>query len=284
MPRRRSDQPIKVYGPGERKGNRYCVIKGRLPDGTEIDKTLHELKITDPAQARSIADEYYRAAQERADQGGRPAGPQKPTTFGELAEKYLTAEPRSRQTQKNVRLLIECQLPSLGLKLGNVAVTALIPGVASEAATVLRHSRTPQSVNRHVIKPYIAILNFGRKAYEIPSLGAKLWRAPDRIRYPATIETEEALLAAAAAAQPEKCSPCAQDFVYRHLLLLFLFRQGWRISETLRLTWHDVNLRERRFFLRVDKSNNPDKPILMQREIVEALAALPPGEAERALE
>lgn len=65
--------------------------------------------------------------------------------------------------------------------------------------------------------------------------------------------------------------------------MLFLFRRGWRISETLRLTWAQVDLvngvlRD----ITVDKGNAVKNRIVMHPEVFEALASLPKGEAQRA--
>ncbi|MCW5700406.1 MAG: site-specific integrase [Rhodospirillales bacterium] len=274
---------FKIYGPGERTKsppNRWCVARLWIND-TRKDITLSGN--TDPEEARSIAREYIAAATERASE---PRGrPERPRTFRELAERYSAVRRISLFEQRHVDRLVAARLASLGHgPLGDVLIEELTPALAQEAAGVLYGRRTEKTMNRAAIAPFSAIVHFGADNHWCSWMRIKGFRTVDR-RTPRLAEGDaERLLAAAAAARPKKCDRYKADHPYRHIFLLFLFRQGWRITESLRLTWSQVDLVASRFRnVCVDKGKAVKAAIVMHPDVYEALAGLPEGEPERAL-
>jgi integrase len=178
------------------------------------------------------------------------------------------------------------RLPSCsGRRLADVPIEYLSAALAQEAAGVLYGHCRPQTMNRAALMPFAAVAHFGAENEWMPYLRIKSFKAVDR-RTPRLAEGEDdvrRLLAAARAARPKKCDRYKADHPYRFILLLFLFRQGWRISETLRLTWAQVNLPAGRFVnVTVAKGNAVKNRIVMHPDVYEALAALPADDPERA--
>lgn len=280
MPRK-SAHPLRVYAPGERKGKPWCVLKGRLADGSHVEKLL--VGITDPQEARSIADEYYRAAEAAAAEHSR--APARPRTFAELAQRYAEARRIAKSEQRYVNRLLAAPLKSMQRRLGEVPLDQVSPALAQEAAVALYQGRSAKTMNRAALAPFAAIVHFAAENTWLPYLRVKGFKIVDR-RTPRLVGGEDdarRLLDAAIAAQPKKCDKYKTDHPYRFLLLLFLFRQGWRISETLRLTWAQVDLVNGRFCcIQVDKGSAVKNRIVMHPEVFEALANLPKGEAQRA--
>lgn len=227
-------------------------------------------------------------AAERDGAVDRPAAPQ---TFGELAKKYLGKRRHAVQTRKNVTALVACPLDSGGV-LGDVALRNLLPAVLIDGALgatnkrgeltcPLIRGRTDQTINRHVITPYNAVVKHGA-LYEIPLLLAPRREAEKRKRMPATEADALKLLAVSRTAAPNKYSRCKRDFPYRHMLVLTLMLQGWRLSETIKLTWDRVRVDEGTALLYVGKAKR-DKSLTMNWAVREMFAKLLiDGERERA--
>ncbi len=217
------------------------------------------------------------------EQGGAPA---KPDTFRELAERYKAVRRVSTEQRGRIDRLVGVRLNSLaGGRLGEVPLNLLTPALAQEAAGMLYGHRTPQTRNRGAIMPFSAAVHFAAENGWMPYLRVKGFKAIDRRtpRLEAGEDDARRLLAAAMEARPKKCDKYKADHSYRFILLLFLFRQGWRISETLRLTWSQVDLvngvlRD----IAVDKGNAVKNRIVMHPDVFEALASLPESDPQRA--
>jgi len=280
---------IVVWGPGERrpndpgKRNKWCII--RVPiNGRDREKVLKG--ITDPEEARSIAREYLGEAKEAPveQQRGPTSGP---GNFRELAERYAAAKRITRHERARVGKLVACPIASLGcIALGDVPVADLTPALAKEAALRLYGSRVAKTMNRAAVSPFAAIVHFGAEELLcMPYMRVSGFKVVERLtpRLAGGEDDVQRLLKAAAAARPSKGDRYWRDHPYRHVLLLFLFRQGWRISETLRLQWRQVDLVNGKFRNVVVDKGLVVKPTLpINAEVYEALAGLPEGEPQRA--
>ena len=194
---------LKVYPPGTRKGNRWCIIKGRL-NGRAIERTLKG--ITDPEEGRSIAREYSRAAAETARPDERSdAG--HPQTFRELAERYAADRRISRHECAYINRLVCIVIKSRGQVLGDISIAELVPAIAREAAISIYGHRTAATMNRAGISPFSAIVHFGAENQWMPYLRIKPFRQIRRVtpRLAYGEDDVQRLLEAAAAAKPRKC-------------------------------------------------------------------------------
>lgn len=283
----RPSAAIKIYGPGERsksRPNRWCVARLYV-GGRRRYVTIDGIE--DKEEARSIAAEYLGRAQEAVDEDECDSAPRSgPETFGELAARYASDRQISRSEQAYVTRLVACRLPSLaGERLGRVTLSDLRPVLAREAAAVLYAGRTAKTMNRAAISPFSAIIHFGAENEWMPYLKVKSFKTIDRVtpRLAGGETDVDRLLVAAAQAKPKKGDRYKADHPYRFILLLFLFRQGWRISETLRLVWDQVDMVNGLFLnVLVDKGAVVKPSLPMHPQVRAALAGLPPGEPERA--
>lgn len=270
----RGDGIRRIFLPGERSKtapNTWCVAKLRI-GGQYRDVTLSG--ITDIEEARSAALDYLAAAQEREER--RAHGDDRPTTFAQLAKRYQATRELSKNEKRYIKRLVA--------KLGHLSLEDLVPDVARQAAFALYPKAGTETRNRQAMRPFAAIIHYGYDNRWMPYIRVPAIRPTDgeidrRISPPAA-GVEERLLDAATAWQPGPGVRKA-DAPYRRLLLLFLFRQGWRISETLALRWDQVHLVEKCFHLDVSKARC-GKWIPMHPDIFVALANLPEGEAARA--
>lgn len=290
---RRAKSPIKIFAPGQRsrsRPNRWCVAE-IWQCGKRRYVTLDG--VTDPEEARSIAAEYLAAASAVAveDECRRSTtGPDRrlgaPATFGALARRYIADRRVGARERRHVERLVMCELPSLAdMRLGDVELADVEPTLGREAASELYGHLSAPSMNRAGVSPFAAIVHFGAENNWMPYLKVKAFKSIDRVtpRLPGGEDDVEALLSAAAAASPRKMDRYKADHPYRFILLLFLFRQGWRISETLRLTWRQVDVAGGQFLdVLVDKGMVVKPSLPMHPQVREVLAGLPAGEPTRA--
>lgn len=269
---------LKCYPPGTRKGNRWCVIKGRAA-GRQIERTLYG--ILDEEEARAIAAEYVAELEGAA---ARVVDPRAPQTFRELAHRYAGDRRISRHERARVDRLVAARIESRCQVLGDIPLDEIVPATGREAAIALYGHRSSATMNRSGISPFSAVVHFAAENQWMPYLRIKPFRQVKRVtpRLDYGEDDVQRILAAARKEKPKKCDRYKRDHPYRLILLLFLFRQGWRISETLRLTWAQVDMQAGKFRLvLVDKGAEEKTTLPIHPDVYEALAGLPAGEPER---
>ena len=141
-------------------------------------------------------------------------------TFAEAADLYL----EFRRPKKADRGFIE----RLCAVIGEQPLAEIRQHILVQAANVLYPQGTPATKNRQAFGPAAAILHYAADNDLCPYIRVK--KLKEKRPEPRALSKEDAARLIA-----------ASDGRLR-LLLVFLFSQGWRISDALRLQWQDVDL------------------------------------------
>ena len=143
-------------------------------------------------------------------------------TFRDAAEIYLEA----RQLGEDDRLRVD----RLCAVIGDRLLTDIRQHVLVDAAAALYPRCQPATKNRGVFTPASAVLHYAADNDLCPVIRVK--KLKEKQPEPRALRREDAARLIAAADGKLK------------LLLVFLFTQGWRISDALRLQWQDIDLNE----------------------------------------
>lgn len=198
--------------PGQRKGNKDYLVRWSA-DGRDHEATT---KARDAKSARHRAREIVA---EHAAQGRRPQGER--MSFAEAAELYLAWRSLPPQDRHRIARLVGV----LGrLPIGEIRQVDLV-----RAANELYPTATNQSKNRSVIIPAGAILHYAARNQLVPWLRIEHFKRPKPQSRAVSKEVAQALIAAAPAGP-------------RQFFLLWIFRQGSRITDTLQLDWTNIDL------------------------------------------
>ncbi len=238
--------PLKLWPPGSRKENPFYVVRGTI-DGRNIEVST---KTRDKAAANKFARELER---EYRASGVPRLG--EALSFAIAAELYLDF----RDPDKADRRRIERLKRALGPKMvGDIRQVDLI-----EAANLLCPNKAAATKNREVLRPAAAILHYAAQSGYCAWLRIRLFREPRPKTRAVSLET------AAAIVQATPAGP-------RQLFLLWIFRQGTRISDTLKVEWPNIDLPRQIVSLRIGKRDLwTEKPL--HPEVFEMLAAIPEG-------
>lgn len=231
---------VQIYRPGQRKGNRTCVVRG-YADGRQ-----HEIT-TDTTDPRRAVTAWNRFAREIGQRPKPRCGT--PQTFGEVADAYMDAMDSGRNERRYIKNLKSeiGSVPIGDVRLMDIQATAnaLYPGCANE--TKNRQAYTPAASVLHwacenELRDYIVVRKLPEKKPKT--------KAPKQ-------QVRDLLLANAAGRE--------------RLLLTILFYQGWRITESLGLRAEHVDLQRQQLTLYVSKSR-AWKTVPMHPATFEALA------------
>jgi integrase len=174
--------------------------------------------------------QIFTAIKARLAAGRRRKDDAAPRNFGEAATRYLKARTLSRTDVGFVHYLIA----EIGHRPIADVRQADIDGVAAKKAHL-----SAGTLRRHIYTPASAILHYAADNDWAPLRRLHRPRMPEpETRRPAP-GVEDALLAATDGRQ--------------RLLILLLFRQGWRISETLGLRWEKIDFTTRAVSLYIRK-------------------------------
>ncbi len=242
--------PLRLIPPGKRKGNKFYVVRGSV-DGRDFEvstKTRHK-----------AAAEKFRKELEREIISRGPPRPGEAMTFEAASHLYATfrgldlGDSRVRDTKRILRLN-----SVIGKKLvGEVRRADLVA-----AADVLCPDLAPQTKNREVFRIGVAVIHYAAENDYCPWRRVKLFKEPQPQTRAASFEVARKLIEAA----PEG---------RKKLLLLWLFRHGSRISQTLGITWEDgISLSEQVFRI-YDKKSNRWREFPIHPEVLEELTAIP---------
>jgi integrase len=155
-------------------------------------------------------------------------------TFREAAALYLEAKPHSRDSWRvNIERL--CSV------IGDRLLVDIRQHVLVDAANALYPDCKPSSRNSLVFTPAAAVLHYAAENDLCPYIRVK--KLKEKNPESRALRKEEAARLIAAADGKLK------------LLLVFLFTQGWRISDALRLQWADIDLTEATVWYRISKTD-----------------------------
>ncbi|MGI9521262.1 MAG: tyrosine-type recombinase/integrase [Hyphomicrobiaceae bacterium] len=126
---------------------------------------------------------------------------------------------------------------------------------------------TNTTKNRHVIKPFQAVANFGARMNP-PKCGARRITPFVETRVPITVAPEAWILAAVAAAWRDGHAKLAA-------MIMFMTTTGVRVSEACRLEWRDVDLEASEALILKTKNTHPRR-VPLAASVAEILAHLSP--------
>jgi integrase len=240
--------PFKLIPPGQRKGNPYYLARASF-GGRDIEVST---KTRDLTVARRFAKELERKIQE----SGLPR-PGETLSFAHAAELYI----EYRDPAKADRARIARLLAALGRKMvADIRQVDLV-----QAANALCGGKSSATKNREVLRPAASILHYAARNGFCAWLRIELFREARPKTRAVSLDTAMTLL--------EAVEPGP-----RRLFLLWSFRQGTRISDTLGVAWDRIDLPRQTVRLRISKTDTwMEAPL--HPEVFEELAAIP--EAER---
>lgn len=250
----------RIYLPGERKGNVFCVARIWFYGQEREFVCYHEGRpTTDPRLAKRFA----KSALAKALREGRPAPVRQgiPQTFAEAAERYIIAKNINGPNEKRVRALADDPI------FGALALEAIVQDDIYAAAHRIRRGRRRKSVvlnaskNRDTITPSAAVLHYAADNQWRSWLRIKKLKVPSAENRRPVAGTGESLL--------------SNSNGLKRLLILLWFRQGWRIGESLTLRADKIRLAEREFDLWIPKVAQW-KTMEMHDDVFFALANLDP--------
>lgn len=239
---------LKLYAPGERKGNKSYTVYGWW-NKKPYEKSL---ETRDPEEAHTrFLELQVRLRRQKAANGAY--------TYGDADEDYRSVrqiEPGSDEAK---------MLDAIRKQIGTDTAAASISGSDLQRAAIHLYPRHANSTrNRMVIVPAAAILHAAADNQKIPWARYKRLKEDATAPRPAT-ETAAKLLASNTAD-------------YKHLLMLALFNQGWRISEALAIEWEHIDV-DAGMILHNNGKGNEWSRVPLHPEVLAALKQVP--EAER---
>lgn len=239
--------PLKLIPPGQRKSSRFWLVRGRFL-GQDIEASTGAV---DEVGALRFKNELERKLLE-----GRVPGPEATVTFHRAADLYMAAKSLNKTDQRRIDRLKEA--------IADKPVRAVLQADIDAAANKLHGADTPETKNRNVYTPAGAILHYAAKNQwcEWIRLDRPKQKQPEtRATAPGVAET---LLANTAGKE--------------HLLLLWLFKQGTRISGALSVECERIDLKTRSYELFITK-NRTWRTFPLDDEVWELLANDPDVQA-----
>lgn len=234
--------PLKLIPPGKR-GSRFYYARGTI-NGERFTASLNT---TDKAKAEKRKAELELRLIN--DDGGDDV------TFAYAAEAY--------SAWRNPKHPDATNIPRLVAVLGNKLVREITQHDLVRAADIIAPNKAPATRNRAVIRPAASILHYAATNKWCDWLRVKTFREPTpKTRF--VTDTHEEWLLQAVENEPQK-----------RLLLLWLFRQGDRISDTLRTKFEDCDLSERTILRHISKTDRT-VTLPLDDEICAMLAAMNP--------
>lgn len=217
-------QRIKIRK-GKRVANRFILARGRV-GGQDIEVST---RTTDPVAAERFAAELVVKLLD-----SRTAGPGEDVTFSYAATAYTAFRNPGRDDMRRIGRLKR--------SIGDKRLSELTPHSFIEQANLLYPAAKASSRNRNVITPARFIMHYAAENKWCGYLRIKGFREAKPVTRAVDEATAELLVQNARA-----------DL---RLLLLVLFQQGFRITDTLRITWKDgIDLTRRVFKLKIGKKD-----------------------------
>jgi integrase len=236
--------PLKLIPPGGRKNNPYYIVRGTV-DGRDIEVSA---KTRDKAAAKRFAAELERELLTR-----RIPRPGEAITFSAAADLYIAYRDPSKADRRRIERLKRV--------IGKNVVGDIRQADLVSAAELLQANKSPATRNREVIRMAAAVLHYAHENGYCDWLRVKLFKEPAPRTRAVTMDIAAELIDAVPAGP-------------KQLLLLWLFRHGTRINQTLSVTWHDIDLPQQTFRL-YDKKGKCWRVFPLHPEVFEQLAVMP---------
>lgn len=246
---------MRLYAPGERRGNRYYIAKGSI-GGREYEVVCRDeggRPTQDRRAARRFAQQFERAARAEARRGP-------PQTFAEVAAVYVEAVNAGPAQRRYVERLKGALIN--GRPLGDLCVADLRQADLDQAVAALYPARyTNQTRNRQGYAPAAAVLHYAAGNEWCAYWPVRKQKEPEPETRRPMPGVRERLLRAAKGKE--------------RAFLTVLFFQGLRVTEALSLSTAHTSVAEG--WLEVEsKKARRWKRVLMHPEVREALANMKP--------
>lgn len=237
--------PLHLVAPGKRKGNRYYIVRGEVSGrGVEVST-----KTADKAAAdRFKANLEVRLLENRLPEAGEDV------TFSKAAELYIAYKNPALADLKRIHRIRGALGPKLIARIRHADLV--------DAANLLYPNCAPATKNREALRPAAAILHYAASNELCPWLRIPLFKEPRPKTRAVTQDIARVLIASLEGK--------------KRLLLLWLFRQGPRISDALRIRGEHIDLKRRMVVRHIGKSDE-DVEDPLHDEVWELLANDPPG-------
>ncbi len=274
---------LKLIPPGQRKGSKDFIIRGRVNGELREFRTKTAVK----ADAEIILHRLELELRQRQPET---------ITFREGAQLWIAFRNPRLVDRARVDRLVEAQIDGAGTRLGDklmgevvqadlvAAANYLFPGIPPTASRRARDHH-PATKNREAIRPAASVLHYCAENGYCPYRRIKTFKEP-RPKTRAVTKTTAEILIANLPAEPPKMMgnrpPTKKDLARfadrvrkKRLLLLWLFRQGPRISDALKIEWPQIDLPRQIVTYHVGKTDRPDQVKPLDDEVFELLAAEP---------
>jgi integrase len=232
---------LKLIPPGKR--GPYYVIRGRV-GGILVERS---------AKTSNLAAARQRLRELEAQLGDLPSLSQ--VTFAQAAQKYIEFRNPSRVDRQRLEKVVHA--------IGSRRLREITAADLHEMVSRLGGRLEPATRNRNYLRPAVTVLHYAAGAGLCPYIRVQSFREP-RARTRAL--GREAALSLIAAATPGP----------QRLLVTWLFCQGTRISDTLRVKWDDIDLEAGTVRVHVSKTDN-----VWVFPLHEAVSALLAGDRSR---
>jgi integrase len=249
---------LNAIAPGKRKNNKHWLYRGRVAG------KLREITTAFGADTPARVIREDKAKTERdlwaEHEAGRVPRSGENTTFAQAARQYLNL--RDPQAQN---LPLQRKIEKLVAQLGDRTLASISAQDVINLANELYSHTTLSSRNDAVIIPAAAVLHYAAKN------GWCQWLKISQFarKKPETRSVSDAVAETLINSQPMGS--------FERLFLLWIFRQGNRVTEALGVRWEKVDLPRRTVELWVQKRQEwRNKPL--HDEVFEALAAIPLAE------
>jgi integrase len=237
--------PLKLIPPGTRKGNRFYLVRGQIA-GQRVEVST---ATTDKAAAQRFA-----LALELRLREDRVPEPGEELTFARAADLYAAWKSPGKPDQRRVR--------RLQAAIGSKPVGSIHHADLVKAANDLYANRSAATKNREALRPAAAILHYAASQGYCGWLRVALFKEPR----PKTRATTQQVARVLISGLDGK----------KRLLLLWLFRQGPRISDALKITGEQIDLERRTVTWHIGKQDRPDVVDPLHEEVWELLVNDPP--------
>lgn len=247
-----------LYRPGSRKNNKFWITIIKV-GGKRHEYSTKALTKADARRTAEALERHLITAQ--VPRSGDPV------TFAQAAACYanfkgldLDHPERLSGRQRDEAKRLVRPIAVLGReRLADISHADLV-----DAALRLHGSHTPQTRNRECLNPSAAVLHYAANNGWCPWMRVALFKEP-KPKTRAVSHTTAATLLAAAPAGPKR------------LFLLWSFRMGTRVSDTLRVHWDDLDLTRAIARMHIRKTNTWVE-LPLHPELVEELAVIPSEE------
>lgn len=217
---------LKLVPPGKRGGgkfkNKYWLVRGSI-DGNEIEKSLGVSLRSDAEKKLRELLRQYDAAKNCNEN----------VTFGIAADRYIAYRDPGYHDLRYIKLI----RPELEDKL----VTEITQNDLVTVANKLYPDQKASSKNRAVIRPAAAILHYAADNNWCPWLRIKTFKESTPLTRYVNDNVELALL--------------KNTTGKKHLLIVWLFKQGDRIGDTLQIKYEDCDFEAQTVSRHVSKSD-----------------------------